>query len=40
MMETIKNMVTEMPEPETYEKLFETIEHHQLSYQKLMKALK
>jgi len=26
MMETIKNMVTEMPEPETYEKLFETIE--------------
>lgn len=26
MMETIKNMVTEMPEPETYEKLFETVE--------------
>ena len=26
MMETIKNMVTEMPEPETYEKLFETFE--------------
>lgn len=26
LMETIKNMVTEMPEPETYEKLFETIE--------------
>ena len=26
MMETIKNMVIEMPEPETYEKLFETIE--------------
>ena len=24
MMETIKNMVTEMPEPETYEKLFES----------------
>jgi len=26
MMDTIKNMVTEMPEPETYEKLFEKIE--------------
>ena len=26
MMETIKNMVTEMPEPEAYEKLFETFE--------------
>ena len=26
MMETIKNIVTEMPEPETYEKLFEKIE--------------
>tara|TARA_Y200000002_G_scaffold169529_1_gene139838 strand:+ start:5127 stop:5804 length:678 start_codon:yes stop_codon:yes gene_type:complete len=26
MMETIKNIVTEMPEPETYEKLFETFE--------------
>ena len=26
MMETIKNMVTEMPEPETFEKLFETVE--------------
>ena len=26
MMETIKNMVTEMPEHETYEKLFETVE--------------
>lgn len=26
MMETIKNMVIEMPEPETYEKLFETVE--------------
>jgi len=26
MMDTIKNMVTEMPEPETYEKLFETVE--------------
>ena len=25
MMETIKNMVTEMPEPETYEKLFESV---------------
>ena len=26
MMDTIKNMVTEMPEPETYEKLFEKVE--------------
>ncbi|MDA1019260.1 MAG: hypothetical protein O2790_03515 [Bacteroidetes bacterium] len=26
MMETIKNMVTEMPEPESYERLFETVE--------------
>ena len=26
IMETIKNIVTEMPEPETYEKLFEKIE--------------
>ena len=26
MMETIKNMVTEMPEPHAYEKLFETFE--------------
>ena len=26
MMDTIKNMVTEMPEPEAYEKLFETFE--------------
>ena len=26
MMETIKNMVTEMPEPEAYEKLFETFD--------------
>src|SRR5210317_225421 len=26
MMETIKNMVTEMPEPENYERLFETVE--------------
>ena len=26
MMDTIKNMVTEMPEPETYKKLFEKIE--------------
>ena len=26
MMETIKNMVTEMPEPEAHEKLFETFE--------------
>ena len=26
MMDTIKNMVTEMPEPETYERLFEKIE--------------
>jgi len=25
MMETIKNMVTEMPEPENYERLFEQV---------------
>ena len=40
MMETIKNMVIEMPEPETYEKLFETVEETPTFVPKANKAVK
>ena len=40
MMETIKNMVTEMPEPETYEKLFETVEETPTFVPKANEAVK
>ena len=40
MMETIKNMVIEMPEPETYEKLFETVEETPTFVPKANEAVK
>jgi hypothetical protein len=40
MMETIKNMVIEMPEPGTYEKLFETVEETPTFVPKANEAVK